>query len=49
MLDPTPENLAETDADRPPILGNWTNVYLVVLALHALIIALFYVFTRLHS
>jgi hypothetical protein len=34
------------DSEPPPILGSWRNVYIVVLAWLALLIALFYLFTR---
>jgi len=30
----------------PPILGSWRNVYLLVLAVLAVLIALFYALTR---
>jgi hypothetical protein len=30
----------------PPVLGTWARVYLVVLCYLALLIALFYLFTR---
>jgi len=33
----------------PPVLGNWRRVYVVVLAYEALVIALFYWFTRAFS
>ncbi len=35
--------------DKPPILGSWNRLYAFVLILHALIILLFYIFTRLYS
>jgi hypothetical protein len=34
------------DAEPPPFLGSWGNVYLVVVAWLAFLIALFYGFTR---
>jgi hypothetical protein len=34
------------DAEQPPILGNWRNVYLVVLGWLAVVIAVCYAFTR---
>jgi len=35
--------------DPPPFLGAWRRVYLAVLAYLALLITLFYVFTRVFS
>lgn len=35
--------------DKPPILGSWNRLYAFVLILHALIILLFYIFTRVYS
>lgn len=32
--------------DRPPVLGSWRNVYALVLAVLAVLIALFYALTR---
>lgn len=37
------------DQDKPPILGTWNRLYAFVLLLHALIIILFYIFTRAYS
>lgn len=34
------------DSEPPPALGTWGNVYLVVLGWLALLISLFYAFTR---
>jgi hypothetical protein len=34
------------DSEPPPILGTWINVYLTVIGWLALLIALFYEFTR---
>lgn len=34
------------DSEPPPILGNWRNVYLIVLAWLAVLIGIFYAFTR---
>jgi hypothetical protein len=39
------EQLSEND-DSPPILGNWQNLYLIVLVLHAILIAVLYWFTQ---
>jgi len=38
------EPLSEND-DSPPILGNWKNLYLLVLVFHAILIAVLYWFT----
>jgi hypothetical protein len=34
------------DSEPPPILGSWRNVYIFVLGWLALLIVLFYLFTR---
>ena len=34
------------DSEPPPMLGTWRNVYIVVLGWLALLILLFYAFTR---
>jgi hypothetical protein len=34
------------DSERPPFLGSWRNVYIFVLGWLALLIVLFYFFTR---
>jgi hypothetical protein len=34
------------DSEPPPVLGSWRNVYIFVLAWLALLIVLFYYFTR---
>jgi hypothetical protein len=35
--------------ERPPIMGNWNRLYLLVLVIHALFIFLFYLFTHYYS
>lgn len=35
--------------ESPPILKSWNRLYTLVLVLHAIIIALFYYFTKTHS
>lgn len=35
------------DEDEPPILGSWNRMYLFVLAAHAFLIAMMYLFTLL--
>ena len=35
--------------EQPPILGSWNNLYVLVLVAHAIIIVLFYLFTRAYS
>jgi hypothetical protein len=37
------------DEPSPPILGTWNKLYLFVLACHALLIFLFYLFTKAYS
>ena len=41
MTDPT-----QIPDEAPPILKSWRNVYIVVLIYLAIVISLFYVFTR---
>jgi hypothetical protein len=43
-LPPLPE--ATFDPEPPPILGTWKNIYITALVWLALLIALFYAFTR---
>jgi len=38
--------LIHEDEDRPPVLGSWRNVYLLVASVLAVLIALFYALTR---
>ncbi len=42
------DQLREED-ERPPVFRTWNQVYAFVLILHAVIIALFYLFTRAYS
>jgi len=35
--------------ERPPIMGTWNRLYLLVLVIHALLIFLFYLFTHYYS
>ncbi|MEM9888609.1 MAG: hypothetical protein AAF849_22120 [Bacteroidota bacterium] len=35
--------------DRPPILKTWNQLYWIVLILHALVIAAFYLFTEFYK
>lgn len=37
------------DDDTPPVFKSWNQVYWFVLALHALIILAFYIFTKIYS
>ena len=48
---PLDRSLAESDVeiDPPPILGSWRNMYLFVLALHALLILAFYFISRVYT
>ncbi len=41
-----PNEQSLPDKDQPPILGTWKRLYIFVLIIHALIIALFYIFTK---
>ena len=36
----------QPDDEAPPVLGSWRNVYALVLAVLAVLIALFYALTR---
>lgn len=40
---------AAFDPEPPPILGSWRNVYLAAIGWLALLIAIFYAFTRYFS
>ncbi len=42
-------DMTPLDDDTPPVFKNWSQVYLFVLALHALIILAFYIFTKIYS
>jgi len=35
--------------DEPPVLGSWRNIYTFVLALHVVLIILFYLFSRAYA
>ena len=37
------------EEDNPPIMGTWNKLYLFVLVFHALLILLFYLFTKAFS
>jgi hypothetical protein len=34
------------ETDKPPILGNWNRMYILVLLVHTLLILFFYWFTK---
>lgn len=38
-----------TKEDQPPIFKTWTQLYTFVLIVHAIIIALFYFFTKIYQ
>ncbi len=38
--------MSELPDDPPPVLGSWRKVYIFVLCYEAVVIALFYIFTR---
>jgi hypothetical protein len=44
-----PEDRAQMPDEPPPFLGTWPRVYAAVLVYLALLIVLFYVFTRMFS
>ncbi len=35
--------------EKPPILGEWRNMYILVLSMHAVVITLFYIFTQYYK
>ena len=39
----------ELEVEDPPILGNWKNMYTVVLVLHTLLIIAFYLISRAYT
>lgn len=41
--------VASSDDEKPPIFETWNPLYLLVLAIHAFTIFLFYVFTNVYS
>ncbi len=43
------QNSQEPPGERPPIFRTWNQMYAFVLILHAVIITLFYLFTRAYS
>lgn len=50
-MEATEKNVVEQDHqdNHPPIFRSWNQMYLFVLVLHAIIIALFYIFTETYS
>ncbi len=42
-------DLKEEKDDKPPIFKSWQHMYIFVLAMHALIITLFYLLTQAYS
>jgi len=44
-----PQKVTPPADENPPVLGSWNNVYTFVLGLHALIIILFYLFSRAYA
>ncbi len=49
-MDPNREIVEDDlEPDDPPILGNWKNMYLVVLVLHTLLIIAFYLISRAYT
>ena len=39
----------DLDADAPPVLGSWKNIYAVVLILHLALLVAFYLFSRAYT
>jgi len=35
--------------DAPPIMGTWQRLYILILVLHAIILSLFFLFTKTYS
>ena len=48
-MDDLQRNRPEAADDPPPIFKTWNQMYLFVLICHALIITLFYLFTKMYS
>jgi len=49
MNDPKMQDDPANEEGKPPVFGSWQQMYLFVLVLHALIIFLFWLFTRTYS
>ncbi|MEM9836961.1 MAG: hypothetical protein AAF828_10685 [Bacteroidota bacterium] len=49
QLENEPEPSSFEQEDPPPVLGSWRNIYGFVLALHAVIIFLFYLFSQAYA
>ena len=45
----SPIQESPADDDKPPVLGSWRNIYAFVLALHVVLILLFYVFSQAYT
>ena len=48
-MHPQQTKTTEPPNERPPVFRTWSQVYGFVLILHAIIIALFYLFTKHYS
>ena len=48
-MEPIKEAQQELEVEDPPILGNWKNMYVVVLVLHTLLIIAFYLISRAYT
>jgi hypothetical protein len=46
---PSPNDPRPELDDIPPVLGSWRNIYILVLATLALLIAAMWAFSRMHS
>ncbi|MFT2010181.1 hypothetical protein ACMA1I_16015 [Pontibacter sp. 13R65] len=45
----TEDEKMQHEADRPPILGSWKRIYMLVLGNLAFMILVFYLITRLYA
>lgn len=45
MNDPTPPE----ERDTPPVFGEWKTLYIIVLTLHAVVITLFWFFSKYYE
>lgn len=45
----SPNNQITPNDETPPILGSWRRIYGFVLALHVVLIILFYIFSQVYA
>lgn len=48
-MEPQQPNTVEELDEKPPVFRSWSRMYAFVLILHAVIITLFYLFTKYYS